>query len=159
MHRLFPFWLVVVAVGAVFPVVPAVAQDRPAPADSLKRTAIRRLLAVQRTDSLMLAGVEQGLALQPASPGMPPGFVDSLRARIRRDVPQFIERLVPVYDSLYSADEINELLAFYQTRLGQRVIETQPRLMDSILLLSQQWAMEIAGRVLVDLSRQPPKRP
>lgn len=147
--------LLVAALAATLASVPAAAQGGATPRDSLKRVGIRRLLAVQRTDSLMLAGVEEAFSQQTPDPDMPAGFLDSLRSRIRRDIGQFTGRLVPVYDSLYTASDIEELLKFYQTPVGQRFLETQPRLMEAIVQLSQRWGMEVAGQVLVDLARQP----
>jgi len=137
----------------------SVAQAQAAPADSLKRVTIRRLLVVQRTDSLMLAGIESVFAQQRPSPDMPAGFLDSLRSRIHRDIGQFVELLVPVYDSLYTATEINDLLAFYQTKLGQRLLDTQPQLVESAKALGQRWGMQEASSVLMDFAKQSPKRP
>src|SRR5437899_12905626 len=84
-----------------------------APPDSVKRMASRRLLPLQHTDSLMLAGMDREFsteATQPSSSGMPAGFLDSLRVRLRRDVPTFVERLVPVFDSLYTASEVDQMI-------------------------------------------------
>jgi hypothetical protein len=46
---------------------------------------------------------------------------------------------------------------FYRSSLGQRLLQTQPRLTEALLSLAQQWGMEMAGRVMVDLSRLPRK--
>ena len=129
------------------------------PSDSAKRQAIRRLLAIQQTDSIMLAGMQEGIAGQPVDPSLPQGFFDSLRTRAAREINLFVERLVPLYDSLYTAGEIQDLVGFYQSKLGRRLIDTQPRLASAMMTLAQQWGMELAGKVLVDLSRQPLKRP
>jgi len=139
--------------------VSARAQASNASTDSTKHAAIRRLLALQRTDSLMLAGIEQAFGEQQQTPDMPAGFLDSLRSRIRQNIPQFVERIVPVYDSLYTADEIQQLTAFYKSPIGQRYVATQPHLMEAMQALGQRWGMELAGQVMVDLSRQPTKRP
>jgi hypothetical protein len=153
----FHRWRFLAILGALAAAVPATGQARQNGSDSAKRAGIRRLLAVQRTDSLMLAGIDKSFAAQPVSPDLPPGFMDSLRVRIGREIGQFVERLVPVYDSLYTAGEIDQLLVFYQSSLGQRLLQTQPRLTEALLSLAQQWGMEMAGRVMVDLSRLPRK--
>jgi hypothetical protein len=130
-------------------------------ADSAKRIAIRRLLAVQHTDSLVLAGIEQGFAPeaeQSNTPGLPAGFLDSVRVRARQNIGVFVERLVPVYDSLYTAGEIDQLIAFYLTPLGQRVVATQAALAAATAEAGRQWGMELAAQVLLDFSRRP-KRP
>lgn len=139
--------------------VRAHAQSGGATPDSLKRIAIRRLLVIQRTDTLMLTGIEQAFAQTPASPDMPAGFVDSLRSRARRDIHLFVESLVPIYDSLYSASEIEELGTFYQSKIGQRYLAVQPRLMEALQELGRRWGMQLAAQVILDLSRQPASRP
>lgn len=152
--------LLIVALAAILGPPAAGAQARPSAADSAKRVAIRRLLVIQRTDSLMLAGIEQAFQAQrQADPNLPAGFMDEFMARVRRDIGQFVDRLVPVYDSLYSADEVTQLLAFYQTPLGQRLLATQPPLMQAVGSLGEQWGMEVAGQVLVDLARRRPTPP
>ena len=153
----FHRWLILAILGTLVAAAPTTGHARQSASDSAKRAGIRRLLAVQRTDSFMLAGVDKSFAAQPASPDLPPGFMDSLRVRIRREIGQFVERLVPIYDSLYTAAEIDQLLAFYQSSLGQRMLQTQPHLTEALMSLGQQWGMEMAGRVMVDLSRLPRK--
>lgn len=125
--------------------------------DSAKRVAIRRLLTIERTDSTMLAGMDQAFAEQAAhpEPGLPAGFYDALRARIRRDVGIFVERLVPVYDSIFTASEVDQLIVFYQTPLGRRLLESQGALAAAAGDLGRQWGLELAGQVMIDLSRRP----
>lgn len=127
--------------------------------DSVKRTAIRRLLGAQKTDSVFLAGLDQALAAQPPDPNVPAGFMEAFRERARRDIAIFIERLVPAYDSAYSLQDVNGLLQFYETSLGQRMLQAQARLLVSIQSIGESWGMELAGQLLVDLARQPRTTP
>jgi len=152
------FLLLIPVVGMALAAAPLGAQGQHTPADSLKHVAIRRVLALQRTDSLMLAGIEEGLANEPVDPSLPAGFLDSLRVRMHRDIGEFLERLVPIYDSLFTASDIDGLLAFYETPVGKRYLAAQPHLTEAVLELGRRWGMETAGRVLVDLSRDPPER-
>lgn len=158
MRRAFLQLAVTMFCGTLIPGVVG-AQAKPAAHDSARRAAIRQLLIVQRTDSLLIAGIDMGLADQPADPDLPEGFVDSLKARARREVGDFVERLIPAYDSIYSDNEIRELTMFYRSKLGQRLLETQPALMQAGMVAGQQWAMELAGKILVDYSKQPPRKP
>jgi hypothetical protein len=105
----------------------------------------------------MLAGMEQAFAVQEQqpAPALPAGFYDAFRARMRRDIGLFVDRLVPVYDSLYTADEVDQLIAFYRTPIGRRLLETQQQLSAAAAEVGRQWGTELAGQVLVDLSRRP----
>jgi hypothetical protein len=131
----------------------------PAP-DSSKQVAIRRLLELQRTDSQMLSGIALAMpADAPVDPNLPAGFRDAFLSMVRRDIGQFIERLVPVYDSLYTAADVSALIQFYQTPIGRKYLDTQPALAASLSALARQWGMEMAGKVIVEMSRRPPGRP
>lgn len=155
MHRNRGITPVTLALWALLAVSPARAQTA---GDSVKHSAIRQLLAVQRTDSLVLEGVEQAFASDSEDPNLPAGYMDSLRVRIRRDISVFLERLAPVYDSLYTLDEIRQLTAFYRSPVGQRYLATQGTLTEAIGEVARQWGMELAGQLLVEMSRQPPPR-
>jgi uncharacterized protein len=144
-------WLIVVA-GALE------GANAQVSADSAKRVAIRQLLRIQQTDSQMLAGMDLALSNETPDPSLPAGFMDSVRVRARRNIGRFVERLVPVYDSLYTTDEVAQLIRLFQSPIGQRLIATQSALAQATMEIGRQWGMELAGEVIIELSRQP-RRP
>lgn len=52
------------------------------------------------------------------------------------DIPQMIGEIIPVYDKYYSQDEIEELIAFYLSPLGQKVLDVTPSLMNEVMEVS-----------------------
>lgn len=130
-----------------------------APQDGAKRDAIRALLRAQKTDSQMLIGMDRAMAQQTPDPSLPAGFMDSVLARARRNVGAFVEQLVPVYDSLFTAAEIAQLTAFYGSPVGRRLVAAQPALLQAATDIGQRWGMELAAQVMLDLSRQPTRKP
>jgi hypothetical protein len=48
------------------------------------------------------------------------------------DINQILELAVPAYDRHFSHEEINELIKFYQTPLGQKAISTLPKLSNEL---------------------------
>ncbi len=129
------------------------------PADSARRDAIRQLLRIQRTDSQLLVGMDLAFEQAGADPSLPAGFMDSVRVRARRNVGRFVERLVPVYDSLFTADEIAQLTVFFRSPIGQRLVDAQPAIAAAAGDIGQRWGMELAAEVMLELSRQPGRRP
>ncbi len=68
-------------------------------------------------------------------PGAPPEVLE--RAKKRQELSReimlarfhevdLVELLVPIYDKHYSLDDINALIAFYQTPTGRKTLEVQP---------------------------------
>lgn len=131
----------------------AVGQAAPS-ADSVKRVGIRRMLELENMDSLILVGIQQGMDEESSSdPEFPPAFTQGVGDRMRRDIGELVERLVPIYDSLYTADEVRQLVAFYESPLGRRLVETQPRIAEAMMPIAEQWGMEVAAQVMLEMAR------
>jgi uncharacterized protein len=56
-----------------------------------------------------------------------------------------IERLIPVYDKYYSEEEIKEIIRFYESPAGQKVLEATPQIMKESLGVSVQYLRERAS--------------
>ncbi len=155
--------LLLMAVGGVG-VMPLYAQA-PAPSPTQqavspeKEKAIRQLLAVTGTSKLMTQQVNQMIAsLHGSIPGAPPEFWTKFRERIHAD--DLITLLIPVYDKYYTLDDINGLLAFYQTPLGQKVVATLPQISRESMIIGQAWGRKQAQAVIQELQQEEkaPKR-
>ena len=125
-------------------------------ADSAKHMAIRHLLAVQHTDSQMYHGLTSAMDQATPDPSLPAGFMDSIRVRAQRNVGQFVERLVPVYDSLFTASDIDQLTQFFDSPIGRRYVSQQVPLYQALAEVGRQWGMELAAQVMLDFSRRRP---
>jgi hypothetical protein len=109
--------------------------------DPAKAADIRRLLDLVGTKDLVMQSV--GGTMQQLKPlmtnALPPGtyreqlvdlFVVEFQSKF--DINQILELAVPAYDRHFSHEEINELIKFYQTPLGQKAISTLPKLSNEL---------------------------
>ena len=64
-----------------------------------------------------------------------------------KEIDTFLDMVVPVYDKHFTEAELQELVAFYKTPIGQKAIETLPKITSEIAPLSQQWAISIMPKV------------
>jgi hypothetical protein len=64
---------------------------------------------------------------------------------------QFIGRLVPVYQRHFTADELDGLLKFYRSPLGQKVINEMPTTMAEANQAGQQWSEERSQQMIAEL--------
>ena len=69
----------------------------------------------------------------------------SFSRRFRERLPQVVdynkyieESIYPLYDKYYSEQELRDLVAFYQTPTGQKVIDTMPQLFAESLQLARE---------------------
>ena len=129
---------------------------RPAVAQSAEKTAlIRRLLAQTKAADLAVAAMEATIPAQrAANPKIPAEFWDEFIARAKREMPRFIDMLVPVYDSHFTTEQLDQLLAFYQSPLGQYLAKVQPEVAMQSAQIGQKWGGELGAAVAQDLAKR-----
>ncbi|UCC83546.1 MAG: DUF2059 domain-containing protein, partial [Gemmatimonadota bacterium] len=88
------------------------------------------------------------------NPEIPDVFWEEFAARLRQDVDRFIEILVPLYDRYLTLDEIRQLIAFYESPLGRRLVEIQPILAAESMLAGQEWGGRLSMEVAADLAKR-----
>ncbi|UCC73153.1 MAG: DUF2059 domain-containing protein [Gemmatimonadota bacterium] len=120
-----------------------------------KAAAIRQLLTLTQASELMVTSIETSLPAQKAAnPEIPEEFWDEFERRLQVDLGRFIELLIPLYDKYLTLDEIRQLIEFYQSPLGQRLVEVQPQLAAESMLAGQQWGAQLGSEVAADLAKQ-----
>lgn len=67
---------------------------------------------------------------------------------------QFIGRLVPVYQKHFNADEMEGLLKFYRSPLGQKVINEMPTTMAEANQAGRQWSQERSDQMIAELKQK-----
>jgi uncharacterized protein len=125
-----------------------------------KEQVIRQILDVTKAAEVMLVAMESGLPAQRASnPNIPAVFWDRFAARARDQRHLLLDSLVPIYDRLFTTDELKELLRFYKTPFGQRFIAISPDLARESIAAGQRWGSAIGQEVGAQLEREGVPRP
>ena len=138
--------------GLFLSVSPAAAQQQQAsrPVDPATAASARRLLAVTGATKLMLGTMQTMIGAQRnANPQIPPEFWDVFMAHARRDTTKLIDMLVPIYAAHLTSSELDELVRFYTSPLGQRLTAAQPDILRESTVAGQQWG-EVIGRMVGD---------
>jgi uncharacterized protein len=129
-------------------------------ADPAKVALIQRLLDVTKSVELAVTALETSLPSQrQANPQIPAEFWDEFAKRARQDVPRFVQLLIPIYDRQFTAAQLNELLAFYQSPLGQHFIKVQPTITVQSIQAGQQWGAQIGAEVAQELQKRGVRTP
>lgn len=117
---------------------PAWADDRIAKA--------RELLSVSGTETLMVQMMDQSLLammplLRQSLKDAPPGFFalaeEEMTRGFRNASGDFISLGIAEYAQSFSEDELDQLLVFYHSPTGRKVIAKQPELMQRLVQQSQ----------------------
>jgi len=136
---------------------PAHAEDR------TKDNAIRELLNLTGTDALVdqqiqtvskLLWKQMTQLIKKAHPTAP----DELFVLVENELidafmdtkPQFFAGAVKIYSRHYSLEEIEGLITFYRTPLGDKLIRTLPVMMGEMTALGVLWGQKVAAPVAIE---------
>jgi hypothetical protein len=127
----------------LFPVSTALAQT----SSAQKRSDIIRLLRMTGATQ----GAEQAVdlmlpSLKHAMPQVPQSVWQELRSEVREE--DMIELTYQIWDKHFTAQEIRDLIRFYQSPTGQKIIRETPALQQESLAAGQKWGNQLVSRLL-----------
>ncbi|WP_411825504.1 DUF2059 domain-containing protein [Luteolibacter sp. AS25] len=124
-------------------ILPISAQEEQAPAIRLLEMMNFKETALTAANA-MFAPVLQNMKAQ----GLPQEAIDEISIAANAffaktyDNPELATEMAQVYSDNFSDAEIEELIMFYQTQLGQKTLLTMPQVMQQAAQLGQKYAMQ-----------------
>jgi len=118
-----------------------------------KNEDIVKLLMVSGSDKL----ADQIMALiipqfKQLIPEIPDAFWSKFKEKL--NVKDLILACVPAYSKYYTHDEIKQLIRFYESPLGKRMVEVTPLLTQETMTIGQQWGEKIAQDIINELVKE-----
>jgi len=135
--------------------------------DAAKEADIRRLMALTHTTLLdkQIIGAMEANVRPAITNALPPGeyraklvdlFVAKYKSKLNPE--ELKERAIPVYDKHFSAAEIKEMIRFYETPLGQKVLKEMPVVTAELQQMGQAWGAKFFPRIAKSGSSSKPLR-
>ena len=156
---------IVAVFAAVFFVMPGWAQT-PAPPPAENLAAARELvLAIKATDQFkaVLPTIMQGLkpSIVQGRPDVERDFdtiIPIILEGANRRVNELNDLLADIYARNFSVAEMHDLIAFYQTPTGQKLLQRQPTIARQSMIAGQQWGQELIGALRGQINEELRKR-
>ncbi len=120
-----------------------VAEEMPDPASVSKIADIKRLMEI--TDVRNLGRKIMNRLVLTMRKGRSAVPWDDFMAEF--DVNEFIEMIIPIYDKHFTHEEIKQLIAFYESPIGKKMIKVQPQLMMDSMAAGEEWGKKLIKRV------------
>ncbi|MFO0576553.1 MAG: DUF2059 domain-containing protein [Polyangia bacterium] len=132
----------------------AAAAAAPAPTiDPQKRADLLRLMQVTGATRMGMQLFDQVLAsFKNVVPGAKESFWTEFRKEVNVD--ELTERLLPIYDRHLSPSEVKELIRFYESPLGKKVLASMPAITAESMQAGQAWGMDLALRAKKKIDAQ-----
>ena len=122
--------------------------------DPAKEKAIRNLFEVTHTARALLEGMKSNLETQKqdqSNATIPAVFWDEVIKRAEADLGVFLTTLVGIYDQHYTKEEIDQMVAFYKTPLGQMMANKAPPVALATAAAAERWGMKLGMTVMMEL--------
>ena len=117
---------------------------------STKSEKIKHLLELTGAGKLGKQVAENVISVfQKQYPDVNPKFWDKFKKEIKPD--DLENMIVPIYDEYFTEGDIDQLIAFYKTPIGKKVIATLPDITQESMAAGQQWGKELARKVIEEL--------
>lgn len=148
---------------------PAFAQEAAAATDPAKEAAIRRLIAITGGDKMadQMFSMMQTQMMQIIKRSIPAGEqgdrarlmieVFSAKLKERFEAEPLVNRLIPVYDRHLTTEELEGLIHFYESPLGQRLIQVMPQILQESFTVGSEWGREVVREIFVEMEDQFPE--
>jgi hypothetical protein len=118
-----------------------------------KNDDIIKLLKISGADKLaeqlMTAMIPQ---FQQIIPDIPNTFWVKFREKISID--DLLYACIPAYNKYYTHDEIKQLINFYESPLGKRLIEITPLLAQETMVIGQEWGEKLGQEIVNELIKE-----
>ena len=123
--------------------------------DPEKEKSIRKLIELTRATQTMLDGMKVGLdAQKKAQPGIPDVFWEEFIKRATANIDEFVTILVGIHDRNYTKEQIDQMVAFFQTPVGRMMAEKQPTVALETVAAAERWGMKMGMQVMMDLTEK-----
>jgi len=122
------------------------AEDAAQAETQAERADIRRLMEITGVGKLGVQAMNQLIGMfRESHTTVPDKFWEDFMAEV--DPNELVEMCIPSYERHFTHEEIKQLIAFYETPLGKRLIEAQPLIMRECMVAGQQWGQRIGEKV------------
>lgn len=123
--------------------------------DSAKATLIRKIIKTTNMGEQMIMAIEASVPDQrAANPRIPAVFWDRFLERANSRKEELLTQMVPIYAAIFTTRELERLLVFWQSDIGQRFIELQPRLTQDVMAAAREWGGKLGTEIAQELEAE-----
>jgi uncharacterized protein len=121
--------------------------------DSEKTAHIKKLLDLTGSGKLGVQVVQTMItSFKQNTESVPDKFWDEMAKEINADT--MVSMVIPVYEKYYTDEEILQMIAFYETPVGKKVIATLPFIMKESMEIGQEWGKQVGEKVYLRLKEK-----
>ena len=107
---------------------------------------MRKLLQVSGAGNMGKQASDQLLAqYRRQMPTVPAEVWDEIAREAKPEM--FVELIVPVYQKHFSTEDVDQLIGFYESPIGKKLVQEQPGIMKDSMSVAQVFGQQVAAKV------------
>lgn len=135
-------------------------------ADAATVAAAKQVLTVTGATTMfqpLIAGVveQSRLLYLQQNPGIGKDLTEvatKMRADLQPRFSELVDAMAKMYADAFTEKELKDILAFYETPTGKKLLDQQPKLVDSSMNFAQDWANKLSEEVTAKMREELVKR-
>ena len=162
-RRFRPAAILIAALALAIPGA-AGAQNATDPVALAKAKALVQVSNLVAMRDQMVALVEAQIAalVRDANPGeddkVNRAVADVIRPALKRRIPEYLDLAAGVYADHFTRAELDQLVSFYKSPLGQKLVREQDEMVPAMTQMSRDWVNRVGNEVLKDAADDFTKR-
>jgi hypothetical protein len=116
-----------------------------------KEQDITKLLEVSNTRQEMLHTIEVMIAqFEQMLPEVPQAFWNLFWEKL--DVESLLVMIVPIYDEYFTHEDIKNLILFYESPVGKKLVKVTPSITERAMVAGQVWGQKLGEDIIEELT-------
>ena len=135
-----------------------IALPAPSHAQAAKQQDIIKLLKIMGVETQGMQMLD--LVIQSIQPmiqnSVPPDVAAAFWAAFKSkfDANEFMNMLVPIYDKHFTHDDIKQLIKFYESPVGKKLLKATPTMAQETAAAGQKWGEKLGEESIKELMKQ-----
>lgn len=115
-----------------------------------KDKKIKEMLELTGAGKLGVQVAQQMLSsFQQQFQSVPAEFWEKMKASVNSD--EIVNMTIPVYAKYYTEEDVDQLIAFYKTPVGRKVVSVTPQIVQESMLLGREWGQKLGEKILSEM--------
>ncbi|WP_417886601.1 DUF2059 domain-containing protein [Zunongwangia sp.] len=93
----------------------------------------------------LTSGQQFEILSEPIVNQIPESNREAFKEELDKSLQGLYVKLAKIYREEFTEEELDKILAFYDTPVGEKMVETTPKVMQKAMTVGQQWGMELQG--------------
>lgn len=128
-----------------------------AAAAAAKEQDIRKLMQMTGSANMGLQVMDNMIAqFKKMMPQIPEDFWTDFRNEV--NAKELTDLIVPIYARHFNHNDIKQLIAFYNTPIGKKLVALQPQIMQESMAAGQKWGAKVGQRAMKKIQERKKKQ-